>query len=76
MTQRQLNGMLCDVPRPELLPEEDIALCKTFRDAMGLCIQRSRVRRAMRDLAAEASIHPPRGKGPELDFRPGTNQRA
>ena len=58
MTQRQLDGMLGYVPRPELLPDGDIALCKTFRDALGLCIQRSRVRRAMRDLAAEAGIHP------------------
>lgn len=57
MNQRDF-GLLGSLPPPALLPEADIALCKTFRDALGLCIQRSRVRRSQGDLARSVGIHP------------------
>lgn len=57
MTQRDFV-FAGTMPAPVLLPEADIALCKTFRDALGLCIQRSRVKRSQGDLARSVGIHP------------------
>lgn len=55
--QRDCGGVAL-VPEPALLPESEISLCRTFRDALGLCIQRARVRRTQNDLAGFAGIHP------------------
>lgn len=56
---RQLPGTQAGiVPPPDLLPESEIAMCQSFRDALALCIQRSRVRRTQNDLAVQAGIHP------------------
>lgn len=54
--QREMP-LLQEVAKPVLLPESDIRLCTTFRDSLGLCIQRSRVRRTQNDLAGLAGIH-------------------
>lgn len=51
-------GFFGSTPLPDLLPEDEIALCANFKDALALCIRRSRVKRSQGDLAALVGIHP------------------